>query len=177
MLLDRSADERTSEARIVALLALALADRIVGEDHKAPSHQVRGDQLACRLARFPMAHRHQDRGMAPGTFGAVQVGSDEVAWQALEHHVLNHITAARRGPGDTRIERPPRHGKPANQREHAGADSRVPLLRRSCVLDRVDDCRARLQLLLSDGIQLGDEWRLRRCLRGRRKATGQEEGE
>ena len=155
MLLDGSADQRPAKAWVISLLALALADRVVGEDDKAPSRQVRGDQLPCRLARLPMPHRHQHRGMTSGAGRTVQIGGDHEARQALEHDVLDHVPVARGGFGDAGVERPAGLGQPADQREHALAHGGVPRLRRSRVLDAGDCCRPRLQLALCDLVERG----------------------
>ena len=76
--------------------------------------------------------------MAPGAFRTIQVGRDHVAGQALEHHVLDHVTGARSGLGHAGVERPTGLGQPAEQREHARTDGGVPRLCGSRVLDSRD---------------------------------------
>ena len=118
VLLGGPADERAADALVIRLLPLALADGIVGEDHKSFSREIRRQQLPGRLSRVPMSHRHQNRWMPSGSVGTIQVRGHEIARQAFEQHVIDRETLAPGCLRHPRVERTSIVRQAANQRQH-----------------------------------------------------------
>ncbi len=158
VLLGWTADQRSSDSLVVRLLPLSLSDRVVGEHDESFAGQIRRQQLPGRLARVPVPHRHQNRGMASRTLGTIEVCGHVILRQALEQHVIDDEPVALRRPGDPRVEWPPIFRQAADQRQHALAHLLLTRLRGRGVTDGRHRLRAFTQLPLRDRIQLDEDW-------------------
>ena len=130
-----------------------LPDRVVGEHDESAPRQVDREQLSCRLARVPVPHRHQNRGMPAWPIRPVQVRRDDVVGEAVEHHVLDHVSVARRGLRDARPKRPAIVRQPSNQGQHLLSHRLLAGLCSGGVLDPGDDVGTRPQLPLRDRVE------------------------
>ena len=182
MLIGRAANQRAAGAHVVRLLPFSLADRVIGQHDESSPGEVDRQQLPRRLARIPMAHRHQDRGMAARPIRAIEVRGDHEAREAFERDVLDQVAVTARGLRHLRPQRTAIVGETADQRQDTLAHRSLSRLGGGTVLDRRDGRGARLQLPLRDRVELAQECRRfgrlgpERCGGGRRRHGDRQQG-
>ncbi len=159
VLFGRSADQRSPHARIVGLLTLALADRIVRQHDEALPREVRREELPGCLAGIPMSHGHEDRRVRPRPLGTIEVSCHVVAREALEQHMVYRKPIPLRRPGHGRVQRSAVVRQIPNQLEHALPHLSLPPGGGRHIPNRGDCSGTTIELPLRNRVQLPQERR------------------
>ena len=152
MLIGATAGDGAADTRIVSLLALAEAERVVSERDESLRSQTGRDAMVFGLARLRMTRREEHGRMRAGGSGQIQIGSDVIVREAFEDDLLERVSWIDQPASDARIERTPVVGQSADQVENLAAH--LPLARLGLRLgaDRVDRGLALVELPLRSRI-------------------------
>ena len=94
MLVPAASGKRPAQLRQIRLLALALPDRVVGERDVSLRRQVRGDNLRFGFAFLRVARWYEERRVASGYVGPIEVAGDVEAGEAFEDDLLDGMCVA-----------------------------------------------------------------------------------
>src|SRR5271165_7214216 len=90
MLFGGPAEQRCSDAPVVSLLALALADGIVGQNDEPLKREIACDHLHGRFAIFPVTERQKHCGKTSRLIRPIQVRGYEKPRQAFEQNFVDY---------------------------------------------------------------------------------------